>query len=67
MTAPADVRLVVVITLVGCRSRRFAHGLGEGHEIVVGRRGWAELTVVAHEIPAAGRRQSASVGLAEIV
>ena len=67
MAAPADERRLVRILTLGDRARRFAHRLRERQKIVAGRRGRAELTVVAHQIPAPGRGQSAGMGLAEVV
>jgi hypothetical protein len=67
VAAPADERRLIWIFALGDGTRRLSHCLCERHKIVVGRWGRTELTVVADKIPAAGGRQAAGVGLAEVV
>lgn len=66
MAAAADVGLVGILSL-GYRAGRLADRFGKRHQIVVARRGRAELAVVAHQVPAAGRREAAGMGLAEVI
>lgn len=67
MAAPADERRSIWIFALGDGTRRLSHGLRERHEIVVGRWGRTELTVVADQVPAAGGSQAAGMGLAEVI
>ena len=67
MAAPADEGCLIWIFALGDGTRRFAHGLCERHEIVVCRWGRTELAVVADKVPAAGGRQAAGMGLAEVI
>ena len=67
VAAPADEGCLIWIFALGDGTRRFPYSLCERHEVVVGRWGRTELTVVADQIPAARGRQAAGVGLAEVV
>ena len=67
MPAAAEVGLLIAVVSLGGGTGSLANCLREGHQVVVGRRGRAELAVVADQIPAARGREPAGVGLAEVV
>ena len=67
MPAAADIRLLIAVVSLGGGTGSLANCLGEGHQIVVGRRGRAELAVVADHFPAARSGEPARMGLTEVV
>jgi hypothetical protein len=46
---------------------RFPYGVGQGDQIVGGRRRWGEISVVPDQVPASGGGEAAGVGFAQVV
>jgi len=62
--------VVIFIGARGWRDRgpgRLADGVGQGDQVVGGGRGWGEIAVVAHQVPASGGGEAAGVGFAQVV
>ena len=69
MPAPTDGLAEVERLLLAAagRATRFPYRVGQRHQVVARRRGWFELAIVAHDVPAAGGGEAEGVLLTEIV